>query len=81
MVTVVVSSLFIHVSRMLGPFGPIHLLSIWVAICLFIGWRSARAHRVRAHRIWFIGTWVGALGINFWFTFLPGRIMHQVVFG
>jgi uncharacterized membrane protein len=53
MFVVAISSFWIHEIRLVGPFSPIHLLSIFF----------------------------GALVVAGLFTFLPGRIMHAVVFG
>ena len=80
MATVVLSSVFINQIRLWGPFSPIHLLTAFTAWGLFDGWRAARGHRVRNHRNTMIALWIGALGLNIWFTLLPGRVMHDVVF-
>jgi uncharacterized membrane protein len=81
MALAVLSSLFISQIRVWGPFSPIHLLSVFTLFSLFYGWRAARRHDRRAHQITMIATWVDALGLNFWFTLLPGRVMHEVFFG
>ncbi len=78
---VVLSSLFINMILLWGPFSPIHLLSLVVTISLFVGWRAARRHDVKSHRLTMTFLWFGALGLNIWFTLLPGRVMHDVVFG
>ena len=81
MATVAVSSFWIHEIRLLGPWSPIHLLSIFTLIVLPIGvWRAHR-HRVADHRRIMIFIFAGALVIAGLFTFLPGRVMHAVVFG
>ena len=46
-----------------------------------IGVMRARRHNVIAHKWTMIGIFAGALVIAGAFTFLPGRIMHAVVFG
>ena len=81
MVTVAASSFWIHEIRLLGPWSPIHLLSIFTLIMLPIAVWRARQHRVADHRRIMTMTFVGALVIAGLFTFLPGRIMHAVVFG
>jgi uncharacterized membrane protein len=43
-------------------------------------WR-ARRHAVERHRRTMIGIFTGGLVIAGLFTFLPGRIMHSVMFG
>ena len=81
MLGVVLSSFFIHTIRLWGPFSPIHLLSIFTLIVLPIAVWRARRHRVADHRRIMTMIFAGALVIAGLFTFLPGRIMHAVVFG
>ena len=81
MAAVAVSSFWIHQIRLLGPFSPIHLLSIFVLVMLPLAvWRAHR-HDVSGHRIAMVSLFTGALVIAGLFTLLPGRIMHAVVFG
>ena len=81
MTSVAVSSFWIHQIRLLGPFSPIHLLSIFVLVMLPLAvWRAHR-HDVRGHRIAMASLFTGALVIAGLFTLLPGRIMHAVLFG
>jgi uncharacterized membrane protein len=78
---VAVSSFWIHQIRLFGPWSPIHLLSIFTLVMLPLGvWRAHR-HQVEAHRWTMIGIFTGALVIAGLFTFVPGRIMHTVLFG
>lgn len=81
MMLAVLSSLFINQIRLWGPFSPIHLLSVFTVCALIFGWRAARRHDRRTHQFTMIATWIGALGLNFWFTLLPGRVMHELFFG
>jgi uncharacterized membrane protein len=81
MAAVAVSSLWIHEIRLVGPFSPIHLLSIFVPIMLVLAVLRARRHNVIGHRRAMISIYFGALIVAGLFTFLPGRIMHAVVFG
>jgi uncharacterized membrane protein len=81
MAVVAVSSFWIHQIRLVGPFSPIHLLSIFTLVMLPLGvWRAHR-HQVVDHRRVMVLTFTGALVIAGLFTLLPGRIMHAVVFG
>jgi uncharacterized membrane protein len=81
MAMVAVSSFWIHQIRLVGPFSPIHLLSIFTLVVLPIGvWRAHR-HEVAGHRRVMIATFIGALVVAGVLTLLPGRIMHAVVFG
>ena len=81
MAIVAASSFWIHEIRLLGPWSPIHLLSIFTLIMLPIAVWRARQHRVADHRRIMTMTFVGALVIAGLFTLLPGRVMHAVVFG
>ena len=78
---VAVSSFWIHEIRLVGRWSPIHLLSIFALIVLPIAVWRAHTHRVADHRRIMIFIFSGALVVAGLFTLLPGRIMHQVVFG
>jgi uncharacterized membrane protein len=81
MAFVAASSFWIHQIRLVGPWSPIHLLSIFTLVMLPLGvWRAHR-HQVSAHRWTMIGIFTGALVIAGAFTLVPGRIMHAVIFG
>ena len=81
MLAVAISSFWIHQIRLMGPWSPIHLLSIFVLITVPLGvWRAHR-HRVGDHRRIMILVFSGGLVVAGLFTLLPGRIMHAVVFG
>jgi len=81
MASVAISSFWIHTIRLVGPFSPIHLLSIFTLTMLPLAvWRAHR-HRVVDHMRIMITTFIGALVIAGLFTLVPGRVMHTVVFG
>jgi uncharacterized membrane protein len=81
MMSVAASSFWIHQIRLLGPWSPIHLLSIFVLAMVPLAVWRAHQHRVADHRRIMILTFTGALVIAGLFTLVPGRIMHTVVFG
>ncbi len=81
MAVVSLSSFWIHQLRLWGPWSPIHLLSIFTLAMLPLGVWAAHRHAVDRHRRAMTGLFLGALVIAGLFTLLPGRIMHQVVFG
>ena len=81
MAIVAASSFWIHQIRLVGPFSPIHLLSIFTLVMLPLAVWRAHTHRVADHRRIMIMTFVGALVIAGLFTLVPGRIMHRVIFG
>lgn len=78
---VAISSFGINDMRWVGPFGPIHLISLYTLYSLVEGVRAARGHRVAAHRQTMRSLVFGALIVAGAFTFLPGRIMFQVISG
>lgn len=80
MATVAISSFFIRTIDP-GHFSLIHLLSGWTVIALPMAVFAARRHNVRMHRRAMTGLFVGGLLIAGLFTFAPGRLMWQVVFG
>jgi len=81
MAGVALTSFFIWEIRAFGLFSPIHLLSAGTLVSLWSGVRLARLHQIAAHRTTMQVTYVLALVLTGYFTFLPGRIMHEVVFG
>ncbi len=74
-----ISSFFIHSIGLIGPFSPIHILSVITLIGLFYGVRAARQRNFIAHgrtmRALYIQALIGA-GV---FTFLPGRRMNALI--
>jgi uncharacterized membrane protein len=81
MAVVAVSSFWIHTIRLVGPFSPIHLLSITTLVVLPLAVWRAHTHRVADHRRMMILLFAGALVVAGVLTLLPGRVMHKVVFG
>jgi uncharacterized membrane protein len=81
MMMVAASSFWIHQIRLLGPWSPIHLLSIFTLVMVPLAVWKAHRHEVADHRRIMILIFSGALVIAGLFTLLPGRIMHAVVFG
>ena len=79
-----VAALFVHQLMPKSPFfgmSPIHL---FVPLTLFgvVGaLHGAWTHNIRAHRASMLGVYIGGLLIAGSLAFMPGRIMHAVVFG
>ncbi|WP_341988840.1 DUF2306 domain-containing protein [Azorhizobium sp. AG788] len=75
------SSFLIHELRMWGAWSPIHLLSVITLVGLWRGWLAARRGdgliHARIMALLFVFALIGA-GV---FALLPGRLLHQVVFG
>ena len=81
MATIAISSFWIHSIRLVGPFSPIHLISIFVLVMLPLAVYAAHRHDVEHHRKRMIGLFVGGLVVAGIFTFVPGRIMYAVATG
>ena len=81
MAVVAGSSFWIHQIRLVGPWSPIHLLSIFTLVMVPLAVWKAHTHQVGAHRRIMISLFLGALIIAGLFTLVPGRIMHRVLFG
>ena len=81
MLVIAISSFWIQQIRLIGPFSPIHILSILVLITVPLAVWHAHRHRVAKHRRVMISLYVFALIGAGVFTLLPRRIMHAVVFG
>lgn len=81
MLVIAVSSFWIQQIRLIGPFSPIHILSILVIVTAPLAVWYAHTHKVAAHRSAMIKLYLFALVGAGIFTLLPGRIMHAVVFG
>jgi uncharacterized membrane protein len=81
MVVVATSAIFIGEIRMIGPFSPIHLLIPVVYGSLALAIWHIRHGNVVAHRATMLSLYFGSLGLAGAFTLLPGRRMHDVLFG
>lgn len=83
MLTVAITSFWIsgHGPRIAGPFGPIHLLSIFVLLMAPLALYWVRRRIIRGHAMTVIGMFIGGLVIAGGFTFIPGRLMNAVAFG
>jgi len=81
MVLTALSSFFIHTIKIWGPFSPIHVLSVITLISAFEIIRSVRQRNFVRHQRVVKSLYFGGIGIAGFFTLMPGRIMHEVVFG
>jgi len=81
MLVVAISAFWIHEIRLWGPWSLIHLLAIFTLVMLPLALHAAHTHKVARHQRAMLGLFFGALVIAGAFTFVPGRIMHKVVFG
>lgn len=70
----------------LGPtlanhFGFIHLFSILVLVLLPRAYIAARKHNIELHKRVMIGIYIGGIITAGSFAFMPGRLLHQWLFG
>ena len=84
MTVTAIAALFIHTIPAIDVFygfGPIHIFSIVTLAGVAGALYGARIHNIRLHRRSMLGVYIGGLLIAGSLAFLPGRIMHMVVFG
>lgn len=81
MAVVALSSFFIWTIRLWRLFSPIHLISIFTLVMLWLGVRFARRGDIKHHSRIMELMYFLALIVTGLLTFLPGRIMYQVAFG
>lgn len=81
MLAVAISSFFIHEINLWGKYSYIHLLSIFTIFSLVLAVHYARTGQIKRHKkVMVLMFWL-ALVLTGMFTLLPGRVMHQVIFG
>jgi uncharacterized membrane protein len=82
MLLAAVSSFWISSMPMLGPFGPIHILSVITLIGVPQAIFAARRGNIRAHKLAvFQLCGFALLGAGSFAVFTPGRILHSLIFG
>jgi uncharacterized membrane protein len=86
MIATAISALFIRASSLPGMpsyrgFTPIHLFVPVVFINVSLTLFALRTRRFKLHRATMMGLFISGIGIAGILAFMPGRIMHAVVFG
>lgn len=81
MLIVSFSSFFIHEIQLWGAYSPIHLLSLWTIFSVGLALYYVRIGNIKRHKQVMVALYGFALILTGFFTLLPGRVMHQVVFG
>ena len=79
-----ITTLWIHSlmpNRPFFGFSPVHLLIPLTLLGVYGAFRAARAHDVSRHRRAMLSVYFGGILLAGGLTFLPGRIMHAIVFG
>jgi uncharacterized membrane protein len=81
MIIIALTSFFIHGIRLVGPFSPIHILSVITLYSAIAAVMHARAGRITAHKInMHLLFWAALVGAGT-FAFIPPRLMGEVAFG
>ena len=81
MAIVAITSFFIHEIKLWGQYSPIHLLSLWTLISLGLGVYFARIGKIKRHKQVMVAFYGFGLILTGFFTLMPGRVMHQIIFG
>ena len=84
MTVTAIAALFIHqipAIDIVYGFGPIHIFSVVTLWGVAGALRGAWSHNIKMHRSSMLGVYIGGILIAGTFAFLPGRIMHAMVFG
>lgn len=81
MLVVSLSSFFIHEIKLWGAYSPIHLLSMWTLFSLGLVIYFVRVGNIKRHKQVMLALYGFALILTGFFTLMPGRVMHQIVFG
>jgi len=81
MLVVSLSSFFIHEIKLWGAYSPIHLLSMWTLFSLGLAIYFVRVGNIKRHKQVMLALYGFALILTGFFTLMPGRVMHQIVFG
>ena len=64
-----------------GGIGPIHIFSIMTIYSLPMGIWHARRGNIAAHRSAMIGPYIGLIVAGVLALMMPGRFLHQLIFG
>jgi uncharacterized membrane protein len=81
MVVVAVSSFWLQgFMDIIWGFGLIHLLSLWILVCVAVAIPSARVGNLRIHKGFTVGAYCGVVGAGVG-AFMPGRMLNQALFG
>ncbi len=81
MMITALSGFFIHEIRVWGDYSPIHIISALVPVSLMVAVLAARRGNFAKHRSIMKSTYLGGMIVAGGFTFLPGRLNHDIFFG
>jgi uncharacterized membrane protein len=75
------SAFFIHEIQLWGNYSPIHILAVTTPISLVYAIYAARKGKIQEHLRTMKATYIGGMVIAGGFTFLPGRLNYEMLFG
>ena len=78
MVITALTSFFINEIRLVGPFSPIHIISLGTLLSLFLAIKAVRNGDIKSHKSSMKATYIGGMGIAGGLAFMPGRLMYDV---
>lgn len=81
MTATALSSFRVHEYRLIGPWSPIHLLSVLTLVSLAQGLRAAIRRDIAAHAQIMQSLAFWALGVTGLLTLLPGRLVNAALLG
>ena len=81
MAIVAITSFFIHEIKLWGQYSPVHLLSLWTLISLGLAIYFAKTGKIKRHKQVMVALYGFGLILTGFFTMMPGRVMHQIIFG
>lgn len=61
-------------------YGPIHLLSIWVVVCVIVSVSAVRRGNLKRHRGFAVGAYIGSVAAAIGALAVPGRLLHTLFF-
>lgn len=67
--------------QFLGHFGYIHVFSVMVLSAIPLAIIRVKNGNIKAHKRAMVLLYVGAIGIAGFFAFMPGRYLHELLFG
>ena len=79
MAVVAASSFWIMELRAGAGYSVIHLLSVWVLICLVVAIGAIRRGHVRTHKAFMVGMMLGLAGAGIG-ALMPGRFLARLLF-
>lgn len=62
-------------------YGPIHLLSIWVLVCVAVSLVAVQKGNIGIHRAYTVGAYLGAVGAGVAAMLVPDRLLYNILFG